>query len=234
VTGARVSCRSLSKRFGHAVALDGLDLALAPGESVAVLGPNGAGKSTLLRLLAGLARPSEGHLEVDGTAAHRREARARVGYIGHATLLYGDLTARENLIFAGRLHGVAKPGARADALLGEEELGHAADHPVQALSRGMAQRVAIARGLVHDPPLVLLDEPFSGLDRAAAQRLTRRLQRLRAGGRSVVLVTHELTRAAELADASLVLSRGRVVHAGRDENAAELERAYLAAVDDVA
>ena len=116
MTGARVSCRALSKRFGHAVALDGLDLALAPGESVAVLGPNGAGKSTLLRLLAGLARPSGGHLEVDGAAAHRREARARVGYIGHATLLYGELTARENLVFAGRLHGVAEPGARADAL----------------------------------------------------------------------------------------------------------------------
>lgn len=230
MTGARVSCRSLSKRFGHAVALDGLDLALAPGESVAVLGPNGAGKSTLLRLLAGLARPTGGHLEVDGTAAHQREARARVGYIGHATLLYGNLTARENLIFAGRLQRVAEPGARADALLEEEELRQAANAPVQALSRGMAQRVAIARGLVHDPSLVLLDEPFSGLDHAAARRLTQRLQRLRAGGRSVVLVTHEIARAAELADASLVLSRGRRVHTGRGENAADLERAYLAAV----
>ena len=231
MTGARVSCRALSKRFGHAVALDGLDLALAPGESLAVLGPNGAGKSTLLRLLAGLARPSGGHLEVDGAAAHRREARARVGYIGHATLLYGELTARENLVFAGRLHGVAEPGARADALLAEEELRHVADDPVQALSRGMAQRVAIARGLVHDPPLVLLDEPFSGLDRAAAQRLTQRLQRLRASGRSVVLVTHELARAAELADASLVLSGGRAVHTGRGEDAAGLEQAYITAVD---
>ena len=230
MTGARVSCRALSKRFGHAVALDALDLAVAPGESVAVLGPNGAGKSTLLRLLAGLARPTGGHLEVDGTAAHQREARARVGYIGHATLLYGNLTARENLIFAGRLQRVAEPGARADALLEEEELRQAANAPVQALSRGMAQRVAIARGLVHDPSLVLLDEPFSGLDHAAARRLTQRLQRLRAGGRSVVLVTHEIARAAELADASLVLSRGRRVHTGRGENAADLERAYLAAV----
>lgn len=230
MTGASVSCRALSKRYGHAVALDTLDLAVAPGESVAVLGPNGAGKSTLLRLLAGLARPTGGHLEVGGTAAHQREARARVGYIGHATLLYGELTARENLIFAGRLYRVAEPGARADALLEEEELRQAANAPVQALSRGMAQRVAIARGLVHDPSLVLLDEPFSGLDHAAAQRLTRRLQRLRAGGRSVVLVTHEIARAAELADASLVLARGRSVHNGRGENAADLERAYLAAV----
>ncbi|HJO23431.1 MAG: heme ABC exporter ATP-binding protein CcmA [Myxococcota bacterium] len=234
MTGAGVSCRGLSKRFGRAVALDGLDLSLAPGASLAVVGPNGAGKSTLLRLLAGLTRPSAGQLEVDGTAAHLREARARVGYIGHATLLYSELTARENLVFAARLHGVEEPGCRADALLDEEALGHVADERVQALSRGMAQRVAIARGLIHSPALVLLDEPFSGLDRAAGQRLTQRLQRLRTTGRSVALVTHDLARAAELADASLVLSRGRVVHTGRGEDAADLERSYLAAVDSTA
>lgn len=225
-------CQSLSKRFGRAVALDELDLVVEPGESVALLGPNGAGKSTLLRLLAGLARTSGGHLSVDGTPAHQREARARVGYIGHATLLYGELTARENLVFAGKLHDVRDPGRRADSLLEEEELSHVSGDRVQSLSRGMSQRVAIARGLIHDPRLVLLDEPFSGLDRAAARRLTGRLQRLRAGGRTVVVVTHELSRAAELTEASLVLSRGRVVHAGRGEDAAGLEQAYLAAVED--
>jgi len=231
VNGARVVCQSLSKRFGRAVALDALELMVEPGEGVALLGPNGAGKSTLLRLIAGLARPSAGHLAVDGTPAHQREARARVGYIGHATLLYGELTARENLVFAGKLHGVPDPGARADELLAEEELALVAGDRVQSLSRGMSQRLAIARGLIHDPPLVLLDEPFSGLDRAAARRLTDRLQRLRAGGRTVVLVTHELSRAAELSTASLVLSRGRVVHTGRSEDAAGLEQAYLAAVE---
>jgi heme exporter protein A len=214
------------------VALDGLDLDLGAGLSLAVLGPNGAGKSTLLRLVAGLARPSAGKLRIDGEDAQRRQARARVGYIGHATLLYPALTARENLIFAARLHGVADPAGRAQALLEDEGLGSAADRLVGQFSRGMAQRVAIARGLVNDPAIVLLDEPFTGLDRRAAERLTERLQSLRQGGHTSILVTHDVARAARLADAALVLDRGRVAH--RSEGAAdpqELERAYLAALE---
>jgi len=214
VNGAAIAARGLTKRFGHAVALDGLDLDLDAGVSLAVLGPNGAGKSTLLR---GLARPTAGKLRIDGEDAQQRQARARVGYIGHATLLYPALTARENLIFAARMHGVADPAGRAQALLEDEGLGSAADLLVGGFSRGMAQRVAIARGLVNDPAIVLLDEPFTGLDRRAAERLAERLETLRA---------------AQLAHAALVLDRGRIVH--RSEGPAdpqELERAYLAALE---
>ena len=234
MSGAAVAARGLTKRFGRAVALDALDLDIAAGESLAVLGPNGSGKSTLLRLLAGLARPSAGRLAIDGEPAHARAARARVGYVGHATLLYPALTARENLAFAARLHGVRDAAARAGAVLAEEGLAELADVPVAGLSRGTAQRVAIARGLVHDPGLVLLDEPFTGLDRAASERLAQRLARLRQAGRTFVLVTHDLVQAARLSDAALVLSGGRAVHACRGAGAGELERAYLAAVESAA
>jgi heme ABC exporter ATP-binding subunit CcmA len=222
----------VSKRFGPAVALEALDLELEPGASLGVLGPNGAGKSTLLRLLAGLARPSAGELQVDGQSAHAPAARARVGYLGHATLLYAALTAFENLVLAGRLHGVAAPAERARALLEEEGLAAAADRPVAGLSRGTAQRVAIARGLVHEPGLVLLDEPFTGLDRSAARRLAGRLERLREAGRTLVLVTHDVAQAAGLVDSVLVLVRGRVAHRGQGRlGATELEQAYLGAVE---
>lgn len=228
-----IEARGLEKRFGPVAALRGIDLAVPGGSLLAVLGPNGAGKSTLLRLLAGLARPSAGELRVAGGAVDRRAARARIGFIGHATMLYPALTARENLRFAARLYGVPDPGGRADRLLAEQDLVGAAHRPAAALSRGMAQRLAIARGLVHDPPVVLLDEPFTGLDRVGAGRLADRLRAVRAGGRTVVLVTHDLARAAELADAAVVLVRGRLVHraeAGALEGGA-LERAYLDALE---
>lgn len=234
MSGVRIRARSLGKRFGRATALDALDLELPPQRSLAVLGPNGAGKSTLLRLIAGLARPSSGDILLDDTTADAREARRRVGYIGHASLLYDQLSARENLVFAARLYGVPEPARQADRLLEEAGLEHAADRPVGGFSRGMLQRVAIARGLVHDPALVLLDEPFTGLDRASAQRLARRLGSLRDEGRSLVLVTHAIDRAAEICDTSLVLDEGHAVHEGRDEDAATLERAYLSAVERAA
>ena len=233
--GAAIAARGLARRFGRAVALAPLDLDVAAGLTLAVLGPNGAGKSTLLRLVAGLTRASEGSLRVGGDEAYGRQARARIGYVGHATLLYSALSARENLIFAGRLHGLADPAGRAEVLLREQGLAAAADRPVGAFSRGMAQRVAIARGLVHDPPVMLLDEPFTGLDRAASRALAERLGTLREAGRTVLLVTHELDRAAQLADLALVLDAGRA--AWRSEgplDAAGLERAYLDAVRSTA
>jgi heme exporter protein A len=232
VNGAAIAARGLTKRFGHTVALDGLDLDVDAGVSLAVLGPNGAGKSTLLRLIAGLARPSAGQLSIDGEDARRRGVRARVGYIGHATLLYPALTARENLVFAARMQAVADPASRAQALLEDEGLGAAADRLVGGLSRGMAQRVAIARGLVNDPAIVLLDEPFTGLDRRATERLAERLEALRQGGHTLILVTHDVARAAQLADVALILIRGRAAH--RSEGPADprgLERAYLAALE---
>ncbi len=229
---AAIAARGLEKRFGPVHALRGIDLEVPAGSTLAVLGPNGAGKSTLLRLLAGLARPTAGTLRVGPSGEDRRRARGRVGYLAHATFLYPALTARENLIFAGRLYGVASPAQRADELLAAQELTDVADRPAGGFSRGMAQRLAIARGLVHDPAIVLLDEPYTGLDRSASEALTRRLSALRAGGRTLVLVTHELARACELADRAIVLAGGRVVHeaTGADLALAALDRAYLASV----
>ncbi len=234
----RLVARSLVKRFGPVTALDGVDVDIEGGHALAVLGPNGAGKSTLLRILAGLAQATSGELTVTraGAAAPgrgRRAARAGVGFAGHATLLYPELSARENLIFHGRLHGIADPQGRADALLADEGLATVADRRAGTFSRGMSQRLSISRALVHDPGVVLLDEPFSGLDRRAGDRLSLRLRALRDEGRLVVLVSHDLARASEIADRAIVLLAGRVAHTasagelGRDA----LEDAYARALD---
>ena len=227
-----VSAAGLAKRFGPVTALDGVDFDAAAGAVVAVLGPNGAGKTTLLRILAGLARPSAGSVQYAG-GADRRRARSFVGYIGHATFLYPQLTARENLDFTAQLYGVADPAARIATLLGELELEAVADRVAGSFSRGLAQRLAIARALVHDPKLLLLDEPFTGLDPVSADRLAARVEALRGGGRAVVLVTHDLARAAALSDRALVLVRGRVAFAsdGAPQSAGALEHAYRSALD---
>jgi heme exporter protein A len=225
-----IAVRDLEKRFGFAVALAGLDLEVRRGAALAVLGPNGAGKSTLLRLLAGLTRPSRGSVEISGRRAHGREARAQIGLVAHATFLYPALTARENLVFAARLHGVGDPAARAERLLAEAGLDGIADRPVGGFSRGMAQRVAIARGLVHDPAVLLLDEPFTGLDRRSVARLAERLAELRGDGRTLVLVAHDPAAAARLCDAAIVLARGRIVHRSEGAlDASALDRALAAA-----
>jgi ABC-type multidrug transport system ATPase subunit len=233
VTRAAIAARGLTKHFGPVTALRELDLEVERGSVLAVLGPNGAGKSTLLGLVAGLMRPTAGSLRVNGERPRARAARAAIGFIGHKTFLYPDLTARENLLFAARLFGVSDPDARAEVLLQEYDLHAVADRHAGTFSQGMAHRLSIARGLVHDPSIVLLDEPFAGLDRTAAARLGARLREVRSGGRTVVLVTHDLARAAELADAAIVLAASRCVHrTGSEELSLEaLERAYLAAVD---
>lgn len=232
MSDAVIAARGLEKRFGTVRAIRALDLEVPAGLTLGVVGPNGAGKSTLLRLLSGLTRPSGGELRVGRDRGDRRSRRRQVGLIAHASFLYPALTARENLILAGRLHGVANPAERAAALLEEQELSGVAERRAGDFSRGMSQRLSIARGLVHEPEIVLLDEPFSGLDPRAASRLAERLSALRTARRTVVLVTHDLARAAELADRLLLLVRGREVPlpagAGRDGSA--LERHYREAV----
>ena len=233
MTAAAIAARGLEKRFGRAAALRGIDFEIPVGASLAVLGPNGAGKSTLLRLLAGLSRPTAGTLTIGGEETHRRSTRGRVGYIGHATLLYPALTARENLVFAARCHGLAQPDERAEALLTAEGLLPVAHRAAGAFSRGMAQRLSIARGLVHDPEVVLLDEPFTGLDRRSAERFADRIETMRRDGRTLVLVTHDVRFATRVGDAAIVLSAGRIAHAhqGGPPDPDALERAYLAAGD---
>ena len=198
-------------------ALDGVDLSVAPGESLAVFGPNGAGKTTLLRILTlGLA-PDCGTFHVAGRDPRRegRTIRGEIGVISHESYLYDDLTVRQNLEFFGRLYGVAKARERVLALLEEFEMAHRADDAVASLSRGLRQRASLARALVHDPPIVVLDEPFSGLDPHAADLLCETLSRLRRERRTIVLVTHDLRQGLELSDRWVILQRGKVAALGR-------------------
>ena len=228
MSNGTVHARGLTRRFGPLVALRPLDLDLNAGETIAVIGPNGAGKSTLLRMLAGLARPSGGELRIGGVVTSRPEQRRKVGLIGHQTFLSPALTVRENLLLAARLHGLDDADERAERGVSALDLEPFADRRVAALSRGLAQRAAIARALIHDPEVVLLDEPFTGLDPSAAARLAELLGTLPAQGRTALLVTHDLARAAELASRALVLVRGHSRWLGAAELAspAQLERAY--------
>ncbi|MGI9076360.1 MAG: ATP-binding cassette domain-containing protein, partial [Gemmatimonadaceae bacterium] len=172
--------------------------------------PNGAGKTTLLRLLGGLLKPSAGTAIVGGVCLPAGdEARGAVGLIAHATMLYGALSARENVEFAARLHGVRDYRQATAAALGKMRLVDRASAPVRALSRGMQQRVAIARAIVHAPSVILLDEPFTGLDDAGASALTMLLSTLRDGGAALVLVTHNLVEGLALATHLSIMRAGR-------------------------
>lgn len=188
-------------------ALVDVDLNVEHGERLLLLGPNGAGKSTFIRVFAGLMHAARGKALVAGHPA--RTARDLVGVVSHATFLYDELTATENLRFYGQLYAVADPADRAAALLERVGLSHVADVQVGRLSRGQQQRVAIARALLHDPPVLLLDEPDTGLDIAAFGPLE---ELTTSGERTVVLTTHNLSTGLRLGTRAAVLSRGRLVH----------------------
>ncbi len=202
----------LVKRFGERKAVDRVDVTLAPGECLTVLGPNGAGKSTLLRMIATLLRPESGTVEVCGheLPRHAGRARAEIGYLGHDPLVYLDLTARQNLEFYADLHGLPDVRDRVDAGLQHVGLLARSFDPVRTFSRGMAQRLGIARALLHEPRLLLLDEPYSGLDAAGTRLLDALLGDL-GPERGAVLVTHEVERGVSLAGRALVLRAGRPV-----------------------
>ena len=197
----------LERRYGERVALAGVSVRVESGQTLAVLGGNGAGKTTLLRVLAGLLRPHGGKARVLGAElpGERWRLPGRVGYLGHEPLLYRELSARENLDYHARLHG-ADP-ARVTALLEAVGMERRADDPVRDLSRGMVQRVAVARAVLHEPELLLLDEPRANLDAAAVERLEPLIGR--ASGRTRVLVSHDVEGAEAEADAVLRLEQGR-------------------------
>jgi heme exporter protein A len=199
--------------YGERRAVDGVDLQVDAGERLAIAGPNGAGKSTLLRMLATLLRPRAGHLRVLGAdvADDPRRARAGLGYLAHDPLVYLDLTARQNLELYGDLYGIPDRDGRIDDLLDHVDLLARAEDPVRAFSRGMAQRLALARMLLHRPLLLLLDEPHASLDARATALLDRELGAARDDGRAAVIVTHEVERVADVADRLVVLRAGRVV-----------------------
>lgn len=194
------------------MAVAGVTFSLAPGDCLAVFGPNGAGKTTLLRVLAGLLKPSSGSARLGGIALPGGAlARSRVGLISHHTMLYEALSARENVRFAARLYGIPDPGRRVDDALRRMSMLERADAPVRLLSRGMQQRVSIARAMVHSPQIVLADEPYSGLDESGARSLTALLRELRSAGAAVVIVTHNLAEGLSLATHAAVMQRGKFV-----------------------
>jgi heme ABC exporter ATP-binding subunit CcmA len=190
--------------FGAVRALDDVSFTLLPGQTLAVFGPNGAGKTTLLKVLAGLIRPRAGHARIEG-------GRRAIGWIGHQPQLYAQLTVRENLRFWAALYDVSEGevGRREEALLSRLGLDAHGDRPVRTLSRGLVQRTAIARALIHDPRVLLLDEPFTGLDRMAAEELRRLLAEQAAAGRVTVLVTHNVEEGTELATDVAFMRAGR-------------------------
>jgi heme exporter protein A len=220
VSAALLRARGITRRFGAFTALDGVDLDVPAGGAVAIFGPNGAGKTTLLRILARALKPTSGTVRFEGVDERDDLAvRARIGLLSHHTFLYDDLTARDNLVFFARLHGVTAPEARADALLAEVGLDRRGGDPVRAFSRGMQQRLALARALVHEPELLLLDEPFSGLDPHAGARLRATLRGVRASGRAILMTTHDVGEGLELTDRWIFLSRGRVTAQGVSDGA---------------
>jgi heme exporter protein A len=206
---AAIELDGLERRYGERVALAGVSARVEAGQTLAVLGGNGAGKTTLLRVLAGLLRPHGGAVRVldADLPGERWKLPGQVGYLGHDPLLYRDLTGRENLRYHARLHSV--PEARVGTVLGQVGMERRADDPIRELSRGMVQRIAVARAVLHEPPLLLLDEPRANLDPAAAELLEPLIGR--ASGRTRVLVSHDVAGALAEADVVLRLRRGRPV-----------------------
>ena len=215
-----LAVEDISRHFGRRRALSRITFHAGRHTILGLLGPNGAGKSTMLALLATLLRPSGGRIRYGSHDAgehaatpHSEALRAAIGVLGHDLFLYPELTARENLAFFAALHGIADGSGAAQAALERAGLADRADDPVSSFSRGMRQRVALERALIHGPRLVLLDEPFTGLDDASAAALVARLNGLRESGAIVVLATHDLDLAEGLLDRAVFLRDGRMVEA---------------------
>jgi heme exporter protein A len=225
---AAVELRNLVKRIDDRPVLRGINLSIDAGEFVAVLGANGAGKSTLLKLLATLSAPSEGELWLFGTPARAGAAalRRRIGLIDHQPLLYRDLTASENLAFFAALYEPGDPRRRVAAALERFGLLARADDPVKSFSRGMVQRLAIARALLHDPDLLLADEPFTGLDAPSVAFLAGVLDELIAAGKTIVMVNHDVPQTLRIARRVIVLRDGLVA---LDQPSGELDAATVLA-----
>jgi heme exporter protein A len=211
-----IEVRKLTKAFGHQAALRGVDLHVDEGEFLALFGPNGAGKTTLIRVVSSLTRPTAGTVHVRGEDLGKAGTtlRKHIGLISHNPLLYGDLTPDENLRFFARMYDLPDAAARIDAVLDQVGLVARRRDPVRTFSRGMVQRLAIARAILHDPAIMLLDEPYTGLDLQAADMLRAVLEELAASNRTVILTTHNLEQGLEMCDRAAILNRGRVAWEG--------------------
>ena len=236
-----IQARALAKSYGLLPVLRGIDLDVPPGECLALLGANGAGKSTLLRLLAGVSRASKGALELFGVSCHperpSREVLRRIGFVGHEPLVYRDLTPRQNLDFFAQLYSVGGTAAgraeRVDRAIESVRLERHADREVRTLSRGTLQRLALARATLHDPDLLLLDEPFTGLDVPGRERFAQSLASLHEAGTTIGMVSHDFTEVTALATRAIVLRGGKIAADLSPVPAlAELTTRYRTLVDD--
>jgi heme exporter protein A len=206
----------VSRRFGPRTVVREVSLALSDGDCLALFGPNGAGKTTLLRLLGGLLRPHGGTVTLHGhTLPGDADTRRLLGVVSHKSMLYDALTVRENVTFAAECQGVRDVRGAVDRVLDLLLVRDREHQPVRALSRGLQQRVSVARALVHGPRLVLCDEPYTGLDDVGARALTGALRALKAAGATVVLITHNLSEGLELATHAAIMRDGRFVHEAR-------------------
>jgi heme exporter protein A len=224
VSDAALALDGVGRRYGDRTALAGVTLTLEPGQTLGVFGPNGAGKTTLLRVLATLLRPHAGTATVLGAdlPGQAWKVRGRVGYLAHEPLLYRDLSVRQNLAFHARLHGLAH--ARVDEMMEAVGLTVRANDPLRDLSRGMVQRAAVARATLHDPPLLLLDEPRANLDPGAARALEPLIGR--ASGKTRVVVSHDVEGTLAECDLALGLNAGRQAFASAQATAAQIRELY--------
>ena len=207
-----IKVQGLSKSFGARKAVDDVSFALPEGAFLSIFGPNGAGKTTLLRVLSTLARPSAGEVRVCGVDLKEEpdKVRERIGLISHQSMLYPDLTAQENLMLYAELYGIPNPQARVDELLDAVGLSYRRLDPVRTFSRGMTQRTSIARALVHDPQVVFLDEPYSGLDPHAVEVFDELIITMREG-RTFIMVSHDLQKGFDMCTHALVMAKGQIV-----------------------
>ena len=211
---AALEIQGVSKYYGDFPALRKIELSIEPGSTLALLGRNGAGKTTLLRIIAGLSKASEGSVRMAGGDVRREATRRRIGVLGHGISLYDELSAAENLILFARLYGVEEPEKRATEWLERTGLGRVRDGLVREFSRGMRQRLAVARAFLHEPEVLLLDEPFTALDDRAIAVLQSLLENAHAQGRTIVLSTHQLKEALQVATHVALIERGRLAFTG--------------------
>jgi len=225
-----IETQGLAKSFGHRLALKDIDLQVRCGETVGILGPNGAGKTTLIKVLATIMNPTSGNLLVDGLPAkdNAEEIRRKIGVVTHQTFLYGNLTAYENLEFYGRMYDVPAVKERIQQVLALVGMTHRSRERVGTLSRGMQQRLSLARAVLHNPTIMLLDEPETGLDQQAISMLWQRLPAEKGEKRTTILTTHNLERGLEICDSLLILNRGEIIYqtSNKANDVEELKRIY--------
>lgn len=208
-----VKTENLKRSFGHVEALKGVDLDVPSGSFVTIFGPNGAGKTTLIKILSTLIKPTSGKAFIKGTDIVKNgdAIRSEIGLISHNTFSYNDLTPYENLVFYGKLYGLTDLKSRVEELLEEVGLSHRRNDPVRTFSRGMQQRLSIARTMLNNPSIIFLDEPYTGLDQHASKILTDILKKLHKEQNTILMITHNLKQGLDICDEVMIMAAGKIV-----------------------